>query len=237
DRGGARDASRWRDLESTRARSHSPEHADLGLRYRRAHEPSRWDPRPERMRRVPESRRPRPRGARGGRRTPTPGRREPVTIKALLARLGRIDGTMRVIALRPYHPFCPARLPARCPSVRELSRPLPPGAAPLRGAHPRTRRRQLHPSPRPLRAADVLVLDDWGLGALRDKDPPDAPDPLEDRTGTRPTIVTSQLPPAKWHDHLADPAVADAICDRLLHPAHRIVLKGPSRKKEASPES
>jgi len=60
---------------------------------------------------------------------------------------------------------------------------------------------------------------------------------LEDRTGTRATIVTSQLPPAKWHDYLADPTVADAICDRLLHPAHRLVLKGPSRRKEASPDS
>lgn len=85
--------------------------------------------------------------------------------------------------------------------------------------------------------ADVLVLDDWGLGALRDQDRRDLLELLEDRTGTRATIVTSQLPPAKWHEYLADPTVADAICDRLLHPAHRVVLKGPSRRKEASPAS
>ena len=85
--------------------------------------------------------------------------------------------------------------------------------------------------------ADVLVLDDWGLGALRDQDRRDLLELLEDRTGTRATIVTSQLPPAKWHDYLADPTTADAICDRLLHPAHRVVLKGPSRRKEASPDS
>ena len=59
---------------------------------------------------------------------------------------------------------------------------------------------------------------------------------LEDRTGERSTIITSQLPPAKWHDYVADPTLADALCDRLLHPAHRIALKGPSRRKEASPE-
>jgi len=29
--------------------------------------------------------------------------------------------------------------------------------------------------------------------------------------------MTSQLPTAKWHDHLGDPTMADAICDRLLH--------------------
>jgi DNA replication protein DnaC len=84
---------------------------------------------------------------------------------------------------------------------------------------------------------DVLVLDDWGLGGLRDQDRRDLLEILEDRTGTRSTIVTSQLPPAKWHDDIDDPTTADAICDRLLHPAHRLVLKGPSRRKEAAAES
>ena len=34
--------------------------------------------------------------------------------------------------------------------------------------------------------------------------------------------------------YLGDPTVADAIMDGLLHNAHRIVLKGPSRRKEKS---
>jgi DNA replication protein DnaC len=80
--------------------------------------------------------------------------------------------------------------------------------------------------------ADVLVLDDWGLGGLRDQDRRDLLEMLEDRTGLRSTVITSQLPPAKWHDYIGDPTTADAICDRLLHPAHRLVLKGPSRRKE-----
>jgi DNA replication protein DnaC len=84
---------------------------------------------------------------------------------------------------------------------------------------------------------DVLVLDDWGLGTLRDQDRRDLLEILEDRTAMRATIVTSQLPPNKWHEYLADPTLADAICDRLLHPAHRVVLKGPSRRKEASSAS
>ena len=53
------------------------------------------------------------------------------------------------------------------------------------------------------------------------------------RIGDRSTIITSQLPPAQWHDYLADATLADAICDRILHNAHRLVLKGPSRRKEA----
>src|SRR2546422_189512 len=47
-------------------------------------------------------------------------------------------------------------------------------------------------------------------------------------------IVTSQLPVEKWHDYIGDPTIADAVCDRLLHNAHRLALKGPSRRKEDS---
>jgi DNA replication protein DnaC len=79
---------------------------------------------------------------------------------------------------------------------------------------------------------DVLVLDDWGLAPLRDQDRRDLLEIFEDRYGTRSTILTSQLPIEHWHDHLGEATVADAICDRLLHNAHRIALKGPSRRKE-----
>ncbi len=84
---------------------------------------------------------------------------------------------------------------------------------------------------------DVLVLDDWGLAPLQDAERRDLLELLEDRYGTRSTIVTSQLPPAQWHDYLGEPTLADAICDRILHNAHRLVLKGPSRRKEAKLES
>lgn len=84
-----------------------------------------------------------------------------------------------------------------------------------------------------LARVDVLLLDDWGLAPVRDAERRDFLEVLEDRYGTRSTIVTSQLPTDQWHDHLGDPTLADAICDRLLHNAHRIVLKGPSRRKES----
>jgi DNA replication protein DnaC len=84
---------------------------------------------------------------------------------------------------------------------------------------------------------DILVVDDWGLAPPQDQERRDLLEILEDRYGTRSTIVTSQLPPAQWHDHIADPTLADAICDRLLHNAHRIVLQGPSRRKEGKLDS
>lgn len=78
---------------------------------------------------------------------------------------------------------------------------------------------------------DVLVLDDWGLAPLREQERRDILEILEDRHGARSTLFTSQLPVEKWHDYLADPTIADAILDRVVHNAHRIKLKGPSRRK------
>lgn len=80
---------------------------------------------------------------------------------------------------------------------------------------------------------DLLVLDDWGLAPVGEMERRDLLEILEDRHGNRSTLLTSQLPVARWHDHLGDPTIADAICDRLLHNAHQLVLKGPSRRKES----
>jgi DNA replication protein DnaC len=79
---------------------------------------------------------------------------------------------------------------------------------------------------------DVLVIDDWGHAPMRDQERRDLVEILDDRHGLRSTVMTSQLPVAKWHDHIGDPTNADAICDRVVHNSHRIVLKGPSRRKE-----
>lgn len=83
-----------------------------------------------------------------------------------------------------------------------------------------------------LARVDVLVLDDWGHAPLKDQERRDLVEILDDRHGLRSTIITSQLPVSKWHDLIGDPTQADAICDRVLHNSHRIVLKGPSRRKE-----
>jgi DNA replication protein DnaC len=85
-----------------------------------------------------------------------------------------------------------------------------------------------------LARVDVLIIDDWGHAPLKDQERRDLVEVLDDRHGLRSTIMTSQLPITKWHDHIGDPTNADAICDRVLHNAHRIVLKGPSLRKEDS---
>jgi DNA replication protein DnaC len=78
---------------------------------------------------------------------------------------------------------------------------------------------------------DVLVLDDFAIAPLTDLERRDLLEVLEDRHGLRSTVISSQLPPDRWHEYLGDPTVADAICDRVIHGAHKIALKGPSRRK------
>ncbi len=78
---------------------------------------------------------------------------------------------------------------------------------------------------------DVLVLDDWGLAPLGDQERRDMLEILDDRYDAGATIITSQLAPQHWHEYIGDPTLADAICDRLLHRAHRIELRGESLRK------
>lgn len=77
----------------------------------------------------------------------------------------------------------------------------------------------------------VLVLDDFLLAPLKDAERRDLLEILEDRYGHSSTIITSQLPTSKWHAALGDPTVADAICDRVVHNAHVLVLEGQSGRK------
>lgn len=78
---------------------------------------------------------------------------------------------------------------------------------------------------------DVLVLDDFLSVPMKDTEKRDLLEVLEDRYDHKSTIITSQLPPKTWHESLADPTIADAICDRIVHNAHELWLKGPSIRK------
>jgi DNA replication protein DnaC len=86
-----------------------------------------------------------------------------------------------------------------------------------------------------LAKTDLLILDDWGLSSLNDENRPDLLELLEDRYDTRATIVTSQFPVEHWYEAIGDPTLADAILDRLVHNAYKLLLKGESmRKRKAS---
>lgn len=86
----------------------------------------------------------------------------------------------------------------------------------------------------------LLILDDWGL------ENPDAQQQrilleiLDDRYDKRSTLIASQFPTDTWHLKQADPTLADAILDRVVHNAYRIELSGDSlrkTKKKLPPQS
>lgn len=85
-----------------------------------------------------------------------------------------------------------------------------------------------------LARTDVLVLDDWGLSKLSAEQRRDLLELLEDRHGSRSTVVTSQIPINQWHELIGDPTLADAILDRLVHNAYKLKLKGESMRKKQS---
>jgi DNA replication protein DnaC len=82
-----------------------------------------------------------------------------------------------------------------------------------------------------LARAELLILDDWGLAPMTSEQGRDLLEIVDDRHGRGSTIVTSQLPVDDWHDVIADPTVADAVLDRLVHTAHRLSLNGESLRK------
>jgi DNA replication protein DnaC len=79
---------------------------------------------------------------------------------------------------------------------------------------------------------DVLVLDDFLLAPMTDIERRDLLEVLEDRYGKSSTVITSQLPTKTWHEAIGDPTIADAICDRLVHNAHTLSLRGPSMRRQ-----
>ena len=87
---------------------------------------------------------------------------------------------------------------------------------------------------RSLARVELLILDDWGLSPLTADQRRDLLEILEDRHGRGSTMVTSQLPVEHWHEIVGDPTIADAILDRLVHNAHRLILKGESLRKAAA---
>jgi len=93
---------------------------------------------------------------------------------------------------------------------------------------------------------DLVVIDDFAIAPIGARERTDLLELLDDRVGSRCTIITSQLPIERWHDYIGDPTLADAILDRLVHSAHKIHLEADKSmrdraarrrtKKDADPE-
>jgi len=84
---------------------------------------------------------------------------------------------------------------------------------------------------------DVLLLDDWGLAPTQDQERRDLLEILEDCNGSRSTIVTSQLPPAQWHDHIGEPTRPTPSATGCYTTRTESCYKGPHERKEGKLDS
>jgi len=85
-----------------------------------------------------------------------------------------------------------------------------------------------------LAKTDLLVLDDFALSPLKDQERRDLLEIIEDRHERASALFTSQLPVKSWHEAIGEATLADAICDRLIHGAHQIELKGASLRETSA---
>lgn len=75
---------------------------------------------------------------------------------------------------------------------------------------------------------DLVILDDFGLQQMDEATRLLLLTLLEDRYERKSIIITSQLNVSRWYDYIAEPTLADAIMDRLIHTSHIVELQGKS---------
>lgn len=73
---------------------------------------------------------------------------------------------------------------------------------------------------------NLLILDEWLLYPLKDSEARDLLEIAEARYKKGSTIFCSQFEVAGWHQKIGETTLADAICDRIVHDSHTIVIGG-----------
>jgi len=77
----------------------------------------------------------------------------------------------------------------------------------------------------------LLILDEWLLCPLKESEARDLLELVEARSQTASTVFCSQFDVPGWHESLADPTLADAICDRIVYNSHTVTIKGGIHEK------
>ncbi|RQD78233.1 MAG: AAA family ATPase [Candidatus Syntrophonatronum acetioxidans] len=78
----------------------------------------------------------------------------------------------------------------------------------------------------------LLIIDDFGLEKLPPVESKDLLELIDDRIYSACTVVAGQLPVEHWHSVIGEPAIADAIVDRLIHGSYKNYLNGDSMRKK-----
>ena len=82
---------------------------------------------------------------------------------------------------------------------------------------------------------DLLIIDDWLIVNLEEREARDVLEIIEARHTLQSTVLCSQYAPGGWHARLGDGAIADAVIDRLVYNSHAIHIEGDeSMRKRTS---
>lgn len=84
---------------------------------------------------------------------------------------------------------------------------------------------------RHLVGTQLLIIDDIGIGGIPSQICPALLEILDQQSINGSLILTSQYPTTKWYEFFADPTIADAILDRIIHQAHPIAIQGESMRR------
>ena len=87
-----------------------------------------------------------------------------------------------------------------------------------------------------LRKVRLLILDDVGLTSYTLEESRDILEIAEGRYNRSSTLLAGQMPHTHWYDLFPDPALADAIMDRLIHNANILPLDSPRSMREVMAE-
>ncbi len=81
-----------------------------------------------------------------------------------------------------------------------------------------------------LSRVQLVIIDDFLLTPLADWERRNFLEVIEDCYQLGATIIAGQRPISDWHPNIGDPTLAGAICDRSLHNACKIELRGDSMR-------
>lgn len=88
---------------------------------------------------------------------------------------------------------------------------------------------------RKLLAADVLIIDDFGLRRLDSEQSSDFYELVIERHRRGSTIVTSNRTVDEWVPLFDDPILAQSALDRLAHNAYQVIIEGDSYRQRQRP--
>ena len=83
----------------------------------------------------------------------------------------------------------------------------------------------------------LLILDDIGLKTYSIEESRDILEIAEARYNKASTIFSAQFPHLKWYDLFADPTIADAVMDRVIHNAYVMALDSKRSMREITAEN